>query len=123
MGKDRMPRYHLISGNHKDPAIGSVTARQTEESDVAHGTSSAASPRFYSIKEVADFLGVSTRTIRRWRKSGELGDHRFGGVVRISHDDLQDFISRHERREQEHQRHDLSRGVRHLANVGKTPLK
>jgi excisionase family DNA binding protein len=65
---------------------------------VARGTSSAAPPHFYSIKEVADFLGVSTRTIQRWMDSGELRAHRLGGIVRISHDDLQDFIARHERR-------------------------
>lgn len=58
---------------------------------MARGTSSAACPRFYSIKEVAHFLSVSTRTIRRWIKSGELRARQLGGVVRISHDDLQDF--------------------------------
>jgi excisionase family DNA binding protein len=59
-------------------------------------TSSAAQPRFYSIDEVANLLGVSPRTVRRWIKDRKLRAHRFGRTVRIAHDDLQDFLSRHE---------------------------
>jgi excisionase family DNA binding protein len=62
---------------------------------VALGTSSSAPPSFYSIKELANILGVSTRTIRRWIKAGKLRAHRLGHV-RIAQDDLQDFIARHE---------------------------
>jgi excisionase family DNA binding protein len=64
---------------------------------MAQGTSGAAPRRFYSVDEVANILSVSSRTIRRWTEDGKLRAHRFGGVVRISHDDLQDFIARHER--------------------------
>ena len=44
---------------------------------------------------VAKRLGVSTKTVRRWIEAGELKAHRFGRCVRISEDDLQDFIKRH----------------------------
>ena len=51
--------------------------------------------RFFSIAEVADFLSVSTRTIRRWIKDKKLVAHRFGGVVRIDEPNLQAFIAGH----------------------------
>ncbi len=51
--------------------------------------------RFFSIGEVADFLGVSTRTIRRWIDKEKLVAHRFGAVVRIAEPDLQTFIVGH----------------------------
>jgi excisionase family DNA binding protein len=89
---------------------------------MARGTSSAAPPRFYSIDEVADLLGVSPRTVRRWIKAGKLRAHRFGHI-RIAHDDLQDFIARHEIRRDGDRRLDLSRPVSALKIVGKTPNK
>ena len=51
--------------------------------------------RFFTIAEVAEIVEVTTRTVRRWLKSGDLVAHRFGGVVRISEDDLRDFLDRH----------------------------
>lgn len=51
--------------------------------------------RFFTIAEVAEIVEVTTRTVRRWLKSGDLVAHRFGGVVRISEDDLRDFLNRH----------------------------
>jgi excisionase family DNA binding protein len=89
---------------------------------MASGTSGAAPPVFYSIKELADSLGVSTRTIRRWIKAEKLRAHRFGHV-RIAHDDLEDFIARHVIQRNGDRRPDLSRPVSALENVGKTPNK
>ena len=51
--------------------------------------------RFFTIVEVAEIVEVATRTVQRWIRSGDLVAHRFGGVVRISEDDLQDFLNRH----------------------------
>jgi excisionase family DNA binding protein len=51
--------------------------------------------RFFTIVEVVEIVEVATRTVRRWIRSGDLVAHRFGGVVRISEDDLQDFLNRH----------------------------
>jgi excisionase family DNA binding protein len=51
--------------------------------------------RFITIAEVAERLDVSTRTVRRWIKSGDLLVHRFGVVVRIAKGDLQAFLAAH----------------------------
>ena len=45
-----------------------------------------------TLKQAADTLQVSTKTVRRWVQSGDLIDHRFGREVRISEIDLQAFI-------------------------------
>jgi excisionase family DNA binding protein len=50
--------------------------------------------KFFTIIEVAERLGVSTRTVRRWIKSGELVAYRFGAAVRIAESDLGAFIAR-----------------------------
>jgi excisionase family DNA binding protein len=49
--------------------------------------------RFFTVSEVADFLDVSNRSVRRWIKSGELPAHRFGVAVRISEIDLRAFAA------------------------------
>ena len=51
--------------------------------------------KFLAISEVAEQLGVSTRTVRRWIENMELVTHRFGRAVRIAERDLQAFIAMH----------------------------
>jgi excisionase family DNA binding protein len=51
--------------------------------------------KFFTIKEVAEFLRVAIRTVRRWIDAGDLVAHRFGSVVRIAEDDLLAFCARH----------------------------
>jgi excisionase family DNA binding protein len=51
----------------------------------------ALSSRFFTIVEVAECLSVSTRTVRRWIKRGELTAYRVGSVVRIAESDLRAF--------------------------------
>ena len=51
--------------------------------------------RFFSIAEVAEWIGVSTRTVRRWIKSGDLIAHRIRGVVRIAEQELGNFLDAH----------------------------
>jgi excisionase family DNA binding protein len=51
--------------------------------------------QFFTVAEVAEFVGVSVRTVRRWIKSGELVAHHIGAVVRIAQSDLKAFIGRH----------------------------
>ena len=51
--------------------------------------------KFFAISEVAEQLGVSTRTVRRWIENLELVAHRFGRAVRIAERDLQAFIAMH----------------------------
>jgi excisionase family DNA binding protein len=48
--------------------------------------------RFFRISDVADCLEVSTRSVRRWIKSGALPVHRINGVVRISEADFAAFL-------------------------------
>jgi excisionase family DNA binding protein len=50
------------------------------------------SPKFYTIDEIAECVGASTRTVRRWIDKGLLIAHRFDGLVRISETD---GLSRH----------------------------
>ena len=49
-------------------------------------------PKFHTVSEVADQVGVCTRTVRRWIEHGLLKVHRIGGVVRISDEDLCAFL-------------------------------
>jgi len=50
---------------------------------------------FYSISEVAEFVGVVTRTVRRWIDDNLLVAHRIGRVLRIAESDLQAFLDAH----------------------------
>jgi excisionase family DNA binding protein len=49
--------------------------------------------RFFTIKQIADQLGVSERTVSRWIASRELKSHKFGAAVRISEDDFRAFVA------------------------------
>jgi excisionase family DNA binding protein len=51
--------------------------------------------RFFTVPDIAESLGVSTRTVRRWIAANELVPHRFKSVLRIAADDLQAFLDRH----------------------------
>ena len=48
--------------------------------------------RFYTVAQVADMLGVSPRSVRRWTAESDLRAHRFGRQVRISETDLRAFV-------------------------------
>lgn len=49
---------------------------------------------FYTVKQVATMLSVSTETIRQAIKRGELLKHNYAGI-RISKEDLADYLRRH----------------------------
>ena len=49
--------------------------------------------KFFTITEVAECLNISTRTVRRWIKSGALPVHSIGGVVRVSDADFAAFLA------------------------------
>ena len=51
-----------------------------------------ASP-FATVREAAEWLRVSERTIRRWIKEGSLPCRHFGRTVRIAWKDLRDFAN------------------------------
>jgi excisionase family DNA binding protein len=54
-------------------------------------------PRFLSVHEVHEQLGVSAKTVRRWIERGELHVHRLGRQLRISEEDLAAFIAQYRR--------------------------
>ena len=53
------------------------------------------SPNFYTIEEIAECVGVSTRTVRRWIERKGLTAHRFDGLVRVSDMDFLTFLAAH----------------------------
>jgi excisionase family DNA binding protein len=59
-------------------------------------TAKGRTPRYLSIQEVAERLGVCDRTIRRAIKSGELRSVLVGSRYRISEEDLHNYL--HHRR-------------------------
>ena len=49
--------------------------------------------RLLSIKDAAEFLGLSTKTVGRWIKAGELNAHQLGRQWRISPEDINRFLA------------------------------
>jgi excisionase family DNA binding protein len=81
-----------------DGKAASVSARLPREDTnsgirVAAGAQSRRVPRFFTIADIADSLDVSTRTVRRWIKSGALPAHHMGGIIRISEADFLAFLA------------------------------
>lgn len=48
---------------------------------------------FLTVRQVADQLNVSDRSVRRWIQRGLLRVNRFGRAVRVSRKALQAFIN------------------------------
>ena len=46
-----------------------------------------------TMKQVAYYMNVSSRTVMRWLESGWLKGTRIGGVIRIHPEDLNNLIS------------------------------
>src|SRR5262249_56296818 len=78
-----------IRGRHDQIDAGDMTNKRNN----SHGGARAATPRFFTISDIADFFAVSRRSVRRWIKSGDLPVHRVRGVVRISDSDLRTFAA------------------------------
>lgn len=79
------------------------TVRKVKRSDVVQvgaspigvGSRTASScqpPRLLSIPAVADRIGVSGKTVRRWIERDELPAHRLGRQLRVSEEGLTAFI-------------------------------
>lgn len=49
-------------------------------------------PALFTVDQVAEKLGVSTKQVRRLIESRELSHHRIGRLIRISDVDLMTFI-------------------------------
>lgn len=50
-------------------------------------------PRFYTLPEVAEALGLSVKTVRRRIEMGELASHQFGRSLRVSEEDFRAYIA------------------------------
>jgi excisionase family DNA binding protein len=48
---------------------------------------------FFTVPDIAEHLGVSTRTVRRWIDDKQLVAHHFGRAVRVSERDLRNFLA------------------------------
>ena len=51
--------------------------------------------RRFTVRQVADLLGFSQSTIRRWIDAGSLRVERYGAGIRISQDELDRFCRAH----------------------------
>jgi len=49
-------------------------------------------PEMLTPDEVADLLRVTTHTVARWRREGQLKTFTMGRIVRITKDDLRIFL-------------------------------
>ena len=59
-----------------------------------HHARRAAARAFLAVGRVAELLGTSERTVRRWIDGKKLKSHQFGGASRIASADLIVFIER-----------------------------
>ena len=50
--------------------------------------------RLLTVKDVADQLGVSVRSVSRWVESRALVAHKLGRLVRVGELDLREFLAR-----------------------------
>jgi excisionase family DNA binding protein len=66
-----------------------------EGGEVMKSERSKSSAKLFTIKEIAECVGVCDRTIRRWIEKGLLVAHDFNGLVRISEADFQAFLAAH----------------------------
>jgi excisionase family DNA binding protein len=51
-------------------------------------------PRLHDVAEVAFRLNLSEKTVRRAIGRGEMRAHRVGRLLRVSEDDLMDYLSK-----------------------------
>ena len=55
--------------------------------------------KFYNINEVAELLNVHANTVRNWLKSDQLKSYKFEKAVRISQEDLDEFLAKNKKEE------------------------
>jgi len=51
-------------------------------------------PQMHDVEVVAQRLGVASKTVRRMIARGELPVHRIGKLLRISDDDLVEYLTK-----------------------------
>lgn len=50
-------------------------------------------PNFLNVRDFAERMSVSEKTVRRWIASGELRHHRLGNSIRIADEDASVFFA------------------------------
>lgn len=61
---------------------------------MTHSNKTKPLPKLLTIDDVAEHCQVSTKTVRGWVLSGELGAHRLGWQYRISEAQLALFLTK-----------------------------
>lgn len=51
--------------------------------------------KYYSREEVADILGITTRSVSNYLKSGELVGYKVGMYWKFKAEDIDAFVTRH----------------------------
>ena len=62
---------------------------------IAAGRVAPSTLKFFTIDQVAEFLSLSPRSVRRLIEDHQLSAHRFGRAVRIAETDLRAYIATH----------------------------
>jgi excisionase family DNA binding protein len=68
---------------------------QSARERMAAARTAAGTLKFFTINQVAEFLSLSPRSVRRLIDDHQLPVHRFGGAVRIAEADLRAYIATH----------------------------
>jgi excisionase family DNA binding protein len=90
---DMRDRRAISEGEHM--AACGTAPRSIKRAMTREGTGAVSTGKFSTIDDVADLLGVSTRTVRRSIDRKQLVAHKFGRAVRIAESDLRAFIATH----------------------------
>lgn len=59
------------------------------------GSPKSPAETFFTIRDIAELMKISTRTVARWIECGDLKAVRVGAVVRVSEKALKDFLGSH----------------------------
>lgn len=60
----------------------------------ATGKTETGDPRWYTVSEAANYLGVSQPTIFRWMKQGSISFNKIGGSTRFSRENLDAVVEK-----------------------------
>jgi excisionase family DNA binding protein len=90
-----LSRWGRIDMSSRETTASPSGGDRTDERLRLRLAAGAKTPKFYTIDQVAEFLNVSSRTVRRWIAGGRLVAHRFGSTVRISEMNLTAFLGAH----------------------------
>lgn len=86
-------KVELITEEKMDELIGKIDAVHktllNQESDMT------IKKKWLTVKEAADFLSVSTRTMQNYRDRGKIPYSNFGGKILFLQDHLQEFLVKH----------------------------